>query len=106
VSAPSLDSVTIRNATDLAITVTVRLNVSQIQKPFINYTIPAKGNTTVLFDFGTATNAFMTADIRRADGGQSPSPFIGANLVQPDGGYDGELFTVSILGSYFDIRSG
>jgi hypothetical protein len=103
VSSPSLDSVRIQNDSGLALTVTVHLYVSQVQQPFITETIPAQGNPTVLFDFGTATDAFMTIEIRRADGGQSPPPFTGVSFDQPMGGYDRELFTISVFGGYFNI---
>ena len=102
---PSLDSVTIQNTTGLALLVTVHLEVPQFQQPFITETIPAQGNSTVLFNFGTATNAFMTMDISRADGGQSPPPFTNVSLSQPISGYNGALFTISVLGPYFNVTA-
>ena len=98
---PSLDSVRIQNTTGLALVVTVHLNVSQFQQPSITETIPA--NSIMLFDFGTATNDFMTMDVSRADGGQSPAPFNNINLSQPLTGYDGALFTISLFGPYFNV---
>ena len=65
---------------------------------------PAQGTTTVPFNFGTATDAFMTMDVSRADGGQSPPPFTNFNLPQPMGGYNAALFTVSVFGSSFNIN--
>ena len=103
VPAPSLDSVSIQNTTGLAIRVTIYLNVPQVQKPWITQTIPAQGTTTVPFNFGTATNAFMTMSVSRADGGQSPPPLTNYSLSQPMGGYNGALFTVSVFGSYFNV---
>ena len=70
--ASSLDSVKIQNTTGLALVVTVHLKVPQIQQPWITETIPVEGNTIASFNFGTATNAFMTMDVSLADGGQSP----------------------------------
>lgn len=102
----SLDSVTIQNTTGLALRVTVHLQVPQVQKPYISKVIPAQGQTSALFNFGTATNAFMTIDVSRADGGQSPPPLNGVSLDQPMNGYNGTPFTVSIFGSYFNISSG
>jgi hypothetical protein len=103
VPAPSLDSVRIQNTTGLALLVTVRLKVPQIQQPWITATIPAQGSAIVPFDFGTATNAFMTMDVRRADGGQTPPPWTGISLAQPTTGYNGTLFTISEFGPYFNV---
>ncbi len=103
VSAPSLDSVKIQNTTGIALRVTIYLDVPQVQKPWITETIPAQGTTTVPFNFGTATDAFMTMDVSRADGGQSPPPLTNFSLPQPMGGYNAALFTVSIFGSYFNV---
>ena len=94
----------IENTTGLALLVTVHLKVAQIQQPWITETIPAQGSAVVSFDFGTATNAFMTMDISRADGGQSPSPFTDISLSQPVSGYDGALFMISLLGPYFNVN--
>lgn len=103
VPAPSLDSVTIQNTTGLALVVTVHLKVPQIQQPSITETIPAQGSLIVPFDFGTATNVFMTMDVRRADGVQTPPPWTNISLAQPLGGYNGVLFTISLFGPYFDV---
>jgi hypothetical protein len=102
----SLDSVTIRNTTGLALLVTVRLEVPQVQQPFITEMIPAQGSTTVPFNFGTATDAFMTISMSRADGGQTPPPFTDLSLSQPMGGYNGASFTISIFGPYFNVTPG
>jgi hypothetical protein len=104
--ALSLDSVRIQNTTGIDLLVTVRLRVQQIQQPWITQTIPAKGSPTVPFDFGTATNAFMTIDIRRADGGQSPPPFLNVPLNQPMKGYNGALFTISLVSGFFNLTPG
>jgi hypothetical protein len=106
VATPSLDSVSIRNTTGLALLVTVHLDVPQVQKPWITETIPAEGNTTLAFDFGTATDAFITVDIRRADGLQSPPPFTDFSLPRPMDGYNGASFTISVFGSFFDVTPG
>jgi hypothetical protein len=100
--APSLDSVSIQNTTGLALLVTVHLDVQQLQQPSITETIPA-GSSTVLFNFGTATNAYITMDISLADGGQSPPPFSNVSLSQPLSGYNGALFMISLLGPYFNV---
>jgi hypothetical protein len=101
--ALSLDSVRIQNTTGLALVVTVHLEVSQFQQPSITETIPAQGSSIVPFDFGTATNAFMTMDMSRADGGQTPPPFTNLSLSQPMSGYNGALFTISLFGPYFNV---
>jgi hypothetical protein len=101
--APSLDSVRIANTTGLTLVVTVHLDVPQIQQPWITETIPAQGSGVVLFNFGTATNAFMTMDVSRADGGQTPPPLTNLNLSQPMSGYNGTLFTISLAGPYFNV---
>lgn len=106
VAMPSLDGVSIRNTTGLALLVTVHLEVAQVEKPWITETIPAQGNTTLAFDFGTETDAFMSVDIRRADGLQSPPPFTDFSLSQPMDGYNGALFTISVFGSYFNVTPG
>jgi hypothetical protein len=103
VPMPSLDSVRIQNTTGLALVVTVHLKVSQFQQPRITETISAQANSTVLFDFGTATNVFMTMDVSRADRGQSPTPFDNIDLSQPLSGYNGALYTISLLGPYFNV---
>jgi hypothetical protein len=103
---PSLDSVSIDNTTGLTLVVTVHLEVPQVQKPWITETIPAQGNTTVLFNFGTATDAFMTMDVSQPDGSQTPPPWTGLSLDQPMSGYNGTLFTISAFGSYFNVTPG
>jgi hypothetical protein len=102
-TTPSLDSVRIENETGLSLTVTVYLDDSQNPEPYITETIPAQGNPTVLFNFGTSTGAFMTMNISRSDNLQSPAPFDNVQLSQPLGGYDGTLFTISLLGPYFNV---
>jgi hypothetical protein len=105
VPTPSLDSVRIQNTTGLALQVTVQLQVSQNHQPSITETIPAQGSSIASFDFGTATNVFMTMDVSRADGGgQSPPPWTNINLSQPLSGYNGVLFTISLFGSYFSVN--
>jgi hypothetical protein len=101
--APSLDSVKIQNTTGLALVVTVHLKVPQVQQPWITETIPVQGSSSVSFDFGTATNAFMTIDVSRADGGQTPPPLTNLSLSQPMSGYNGTLFTISLFGPYFNV---
>jgi hypothetical protein len=103
VPTSSLDSVRIQNTTGLALVVTIHLNVAQVQQPRITETIPAQGSSIAVFNFGTATNAFMTMDVSRADRGQSPAPFNNINLSQPLSGYNGTLFTISLLGPYFNV---
>ena len=104
VPTPSLDSVRIQNTTGLTLVVTVYLNDSQNPEPYIMETIPARGNTTALFNFGTATNAFMTMNVSRADGLQSPTPFDNIQLSQPLGGYSETLFSISLVGPYFNVN--
>jgi hypothetical protein len=105
VPLPSLDSVRIQNTTGLALQATVHLEVSQNHQPSITETIPAQGSSIASFDFGTATNVFMTMDVSRADGGgQSPPPWTNINLSQPLSGYNGVLFTISLFGSYFSVN--
>jgi hypothetical protein len=105
VPTPSVDSVKIENTSGLPIVVTVHLIVSLNHQPSITETIPAQGNSIASFDFGTATNAFMTMDVRDANGGQGiPPPFTGVNLSQPQSGYDGVLFTISLFGPYFSVN--
>jgi hypothetical protein len=60
----------------------------------------------VPFDFHSATGDFMTIDIRRADGGQSPPPFLNVPLNQPIGGYNGTLFTISVVSGFFNLTPG
>jgi Macro domain len=104
VPTSSLDSVRIQNTTGLAIVVTVQLDVSQTFQPQIRETIPAQASSSALFDFGTATNAFMTMDVSSANGGsQSPTPFNNVMLSQPLGGYNGTLFSISLFGPYFNV---
>jgi hypothetical protein len=104
VPTSSLDSVRIQNTTGMAIVVTVHLDVSVTFQPQIRETIPAQASSSALFDFGTATNAFMTMDVSSANGGsQSPTPFNDVMLSQPVGGYDGTVFTISLFGPYFNV---
>jgi hypothetical protein len=103
VPAPSLDSVRIQNTTGLALLVTVHLRVAQVQQPSITETVPAQGSAIVPFNFGTATNAFMTMDVSLADGGQTPPPWSGISLSQPMTGYNEALFTISLVGPYFNV---
>jgi hypothetical protein len=104
VPTTSLDSVQIQNTTGLAIVVTVRLMVSENHQPSITETIPAQGSSIATFNFGTATNAFMTMDVSSAEGGQSPPPWTDINLSQPLSGYNGILFTISLFGPYFSVN--
>jgi hypothetical protein len=103
VPAPSLDSVRIENTTGLALTVTVHLRVPQVQQPYIIETIPAGGTSNATFDFGTATDAFMTMDVSLANGSQSPPPFSNLSLAQPMSGYNGTIFTIVLVGPYFNV---
>lgn len=100
---PSVDSVKIENTTGLALVVTIYLDDSQNPLPYITETIPAGESSPALFNFGTSTGAFMTMNVSRADGLQSPAPFDNIQLSQPLGGYDGTLFTISLLGPYFNV---
>ena len=93
----------IENTTGLAILVTVHLDVSQTYEPSITETLPAQGDSIANFDFGTATNAFMTMDVRLAYGGQTPPAWTGINLSQPMGGYNGTVFTISLFGPFFSV---
>jgi hypothetical protein len=101
--APSFDSVTVQNTTGLAILVTVRLDVPQVQQPWITETIPAQGSSIVSFNFGTATDAFMTMEVSMANGSQTPPPLTNLSLSQPLSGYNGTLFTISLIGPYFNV---
>ena len=94
----------VQNTTGLALVVTVYLNDSQNPEPYITETIPAQGDPTALFNFGTSTGAFMTMNISRADGLPSPAPFDNIDLSQPLDGYDGTLFSISLLGPYFNVN--
>jgi hypothetical protein len=102
--APSLDSVNIQNTTGLAIQVTVFLETGQAQEPTITRIIPASGNTTANFDFGSSTGDFMMMNVSRYNGGDSPPPFDNANLSQPLNGYNGITFTISLFGAYFTVN--
>lgn len=103
--SPSEDSVTIQNETGLALAVTVRLDVPQVQQPYFTETIPAQSGSAALFNFGTATDAFMTITITNADGVPSP-PYLTVGLDQPIGGYNDAAFTISMVGPYFNISPG
>jgi hypothetical protein len=94
----SLDSVRVGNNTNLTLSVTVSLNNTGRSIPM---TIRA-GAPPALFDFGTATNNSMSISVRNANGG-SPPPF-NTRLDMPVGGYNGKLFTVSILGGFFTVN--
>jgi hypothetical protein len=95
--------VRIQNTTGLTLVVTVHLEVSLAQQPLITETIPAQGSSIVLFDFGTATDAFMTMDVSMTEGGLSPPPLTDLSLSQPMSGYNGALFTISLFGPYFNV---
>jgi hypothetical protein len=84
--------------------VTVRLNTSSPRS--MTMTILAGQTSPVLFDFMSKTGDFMTMDVRRADGGQPPPPFLNFNLPKPSKGYNGALFTISVLGSFFNVSPG
>ncbi len=101
--ASRLDSVRIQNTTGLALQVTVHLETPHTPQPFITEIIPAQGSTIALFNFGTATDAFMTMDVSLADGGQTPPPFANISLSQPMNGYNGTLFAISLFSSYFNV---
>ncbi len=105
VPAPSLDSVRIENTTGLALVVTIHLNVPQNLQRVITETIPAQQGSIVLFNFGTATNAFMTMDVSRANAVQIPPPWTNISLSQPLTGYNGALFTISLFGPNFDVSA-
>jgi hypothetical protein len=93
----SLDSVRIANSSNLTLAITVSLNNTGRSIPM---TIPS-GAPPALFDFGTATNNLMTINVRNANG-SNPPPFQ-TRLNQRVGGYNGALFTVSILGGFFTV---
>ena len=57
----------------------------------------------MMFNFGTATNAFMTMDASMTNGAQTPPPFNDISLSQPLSGYNGTLFTISLFGPYFNV---
>ena len=95
----SLDSVRVANNTTLTLAVTVSLNNTGRSIPM---TIP-RNAVPALFDFGTATGNFMTISVRNANGA-NPPPF-STGLNRPISGYNGTLFSVSILGGYFSVGS-
>jgi hypothetical protein len=101
VGAPlsSLDSVRVANSTPLTLAVTLTLNNTGRSIP---KAIPSNG-APVLFDFGTATGNFMTINVRNANGA-SPPPFT-TGLNRPISGYNGALFSVSVLGGFFSVGS-
>ena len=101
---PSPDSVRIQNETGLALVVAIYLRDSQNPQPYITETIPAQGESSELFDFGSSTGAFMTMNISRADRLPSPAPFDNVYLSKPLDGYDGTFFTISLLGPYFNVN--
>jgi hypothetical protein len=94
---PSLDSVRVANNTNLTLAVTVSLNNTSRSIPMMI----RSGAAPALFDFGTDTNFFMTIFVRNANG-NSPPPFQ-TGLNKPVGGYNGALFTVSVLGGFFSV---
>jgi hypothetical protein len=102
----SLDSVKIQNTTGLNLFVTVYLRVPQVQQPWITEMIPAAGDPVASFDFGTATGSFMTMNVSMANGSLTPPPLSNLSLDQPMGGYGGTLYTISLLGPYFDVTPG
>jgi hypothetical protein len=95
----SQDSVRVANNTNLTIAVTVSLNNTGRSIPM---TIRS-GAPPALFDFGTATGNRMGISVRNANG-SSPPPF-STGLDMPVGGYNGALFTVSVLGGFFTVGS-
>ena len=99
----SLDSVTIQNTTGLAIEVTIYLDVPQVQQPWITQVIPAQGTSNVVFNFNSSTDAFMTMDVSMANGSLTPPPLTNLSLPQPMNGYNGALFTISLIGPYFNV---
>ena len=103
VPTPSLDSVRIQNTTGLALLVTVHLECRRSSSRGSPRRFPRRGTRSCTFNFGTATNAFMTMDVSLADGGQTPPPFSNVSLSQPMSGYNGALFAISLLGPYFNV---
>jgi hypothetical protein len=95
----SLDSVRVANKTTLTLAITVTLNNTG---RFIPMTIPSNA-VPALFDFGTATGNLMTISVRNANGA-TPPPFT-TGLNQPNSGYYGTLFSVSVLGGFFSVGS-
>ena len=45
----------------------------------------------------------MTMDVSMADGSQTPPPLTNLSLSQPMSGYNGALFTIGLLGPYFNV---
>jgi hypothetical protein len=93
----SLDSVTILNSTGFGITVSASLIGT-------GRTLPPRmiaNSTSSLFDFGSSTNKFISINVSRTGSNQPPQTNF--NLSQPNFGYDGKLFSVSVLGSRFSV---
>ena len=101
---PSLDSVRIENTTGLALVVTIQLEVPQVQQPTITETIPAQGNSICRFDFGSATDAFMTMDVSRGGGGPKSAPVDNSTFPSRSPDITACLFTISLFGPYFSVN--
>jgi hypothetical protein len=101
----SPDSVRIENTTGLELQVTVYLETSHTPQPYLTEIIPAQWGSIALFNFGSATGAFMSMNVSLSDGGQTPPPFDGVALSQPLTGYNGALFDISLFGdTYFNVN--
>jgi hypothetical protein len=96
----SRDTVHIRNNTSFHIDVIARLLVPGSIKPTISRRIGPNGSVAV-FSFGRHAHDFIEIEVRRV-GGTTPPPFA-LILNMPLDGYNGKLFTVSVLGGHFNV---
>jgi hypothetical protein len=93
----SRDSVTIVNNTGGSITVSAALNGT-------GRTIPARtiaNGGSSLFDFGSATNNFISINVSRTGSNQPPPTSV--TLNRPISGYDGKAFTISVFAGRFSV---
>jgi hypothetical protein len=58
-----------------------------------------------LFDFKSNTNSPILIDVQAKDNPRIPPPLKNYSLIQPMGGYRGEVFSITLVGPYFALSS-
>ena len=83
--------------------VTIYLRDSQNPQPYITETIPAR-EIRLRSSISARDRCLHDDEHQPGRPPPSPAPFDNVDLSQPLSGYDGTLFSISLVGPYFNVN--